>query len=341
MGREPREQVARWWAGEGGAVGVLLNAALWPAERLFAAGVRARGAAYGAGVLRTARPPIPTISVGNLTVGGAGKTPIAAWIVSRLRERGRNPAVVLRGYGRDELLVHRELNPGVGVYAARRRAGAIARAAADGHDLAVLDDGFQHRAVSRDLDLVLVSADAWHGNRHLLPRGPWREPLSALRRADAAIVTRKAVPPEHAARVAAMLRERVPVVAVCALSVDRLLPLRPGPGEPRERGWLRGRRVLAVTSIADPGAFARQLEQLGAEVELAAFADHHEFSPRDARRVVERAAGRPVIVTRKEAVKLRDLAPPAGLELLFATQRVEFESGAEPLEEALARFERI
>ena len=340
MDRDLRDRVARWWSGGGGAAGAALSVALWPAERIFRAGVRARGLAYEARLLRSARPAIPTISVGNLTVGGAGKTPVAAWIVSRLRQRGRDPAIVLRGYGRDEILVHRELNPGAGVFASPRRADAIERAAATGHDVAVLDDGFQHRAVRRDLDLVLVSADTWHGNRRLLPRGPWREPLSALARADMALVTRKAASREEAGAVASTLEGFAPAVAVCVLAIDRLLAVAPAGAGPRERDWLVGRGVLAVTSIADPASFARQLEGLGAEVELAAFPDHHEFSDREAREIAARADGRPIVVTRKDAVKLRELAPLAELEVRFATQRVEIESGAQTLDEALARFER-
>src|SRR5690606_37512688 len=187
-----REWVPRWWRGEAGWVGRGASAALWPAEQLFRGIVAARNRAFDSGLLRSERAPIPVISVGNLGVGGAGKTPFAAWVAGRLHEYGRRPAIVLRGYGADEILVHRELNPDVPVHAARARIEGVREAAARGSDVVILDDGFQHRAIQRDLDVVLLTADGWTGEVRLLPRGPWREDLGALRRADLVVVTRKA-----------------------------------------------------------------------------------------------------------------------------------------------------
>ena len=332
---------ARWWAGEAGLPGHAATAVLWPAETLFRAAVRARELGYRSGWLPVERASIPTVSVGNLAVGGAGKTPVAAWIAGRMRELGRRPGIVLRGYGRDEILVHGELNPEVPVFVGSRRSAAIASAAAAGCDLAILDDGFQHRAVARDLDLVLVSADSWVGPQRLLPRGPWREPLSALRRAHLVLVTRKAASREAAARVVARVREAAPAagVAVCALAIDGIRAL-PGAEEQRPASQLAGERVLAVTSIAQPAPFAAQLTELGAEVELFAFRDHHEFTAADAEEIAHRAAGRTIVVTRKEAVKLRSFARLQDHPLFFATQRVELELGGDEVEQALKELAR-
>lgn len=331
----------RWWAGEAGLTGHAASAALWPAEQLFRGLVGARDLAYRAGTLRADRPAIPTVSVGNLAVGGAGKTPVAAWIARRMLELGRRPAVVVRGYGRDEILVHGELNPDVPLFAGARRSLAIANAAAAGCDLAILDDAFQHRAVARDLDLVLVSAESWSGNRRLLPRGPWREPISALRRADVVLVTRKAADREAAARVRERLRRAAPaaIVAVCALPIDAFLPVFE-PGERMGTGHLRGARVLAVASLAEPAPFAAQLAALGAEVELLPFPDHHEFTDADAAKIARHAAGRTIVVTRKEAVKLRSFARLRDHPLFFATQRVELELGGDGVAQALKELAR-
>ena len=166
-----REWVPRWWRGEGGAAGRVLDAVLAPGELLFRSAAAMRNQAYDRGMLRTAVGSIPVVSVGNLAVGGAGKTPVSAWIAGRLAGWGHRPALVLRGYGADEILVHRELNPGVPVLAAAHRIEAVQQAVELGCDVAVVDDGFQHRALHRDLDIALIAADGWESNPRLLPRG--------------------------------------------------------------------------------------------------------------------------------------------------------------------------
>jgi len=151
-----------------------VRAMLVPAERVFGGIVGARDILYDAGWLPARQTAIPAVSIGNLTVGGTGKTPMAAWIARGLSARGARPAIVLRGYGDDEPLVHRTLNPDVPVLVGADRVAAIAEAARVGADIAVLDDAFQHRRAHRVADLVLVSADRWTPEARLLPAGPWR-----------------------------------------------------------------------------------------------------------------------------------------------------------------------
>ena len=322
--RGARTWVPRWWAGEGGGWGALADPFLWPAEQAYRAAVALRGSAYDRGMLPVTRAPIPVVSVGNLGVGGAGKTPVAAWIAGRLLAWGLRPAVILRGYGADEILVHRELNPDAPVFAAKRRIDAVRRAAGEGCGVAVLDDAFQHRSLARDLDAVLVAAESGRFRRHLLPRGPWRERRSALRRADLVIVTRKSASGEEAAGMAAELRGAAggPVV-ICHLAPSGLEPLHPVGTGRRDPGELKGRAVLAVASLADPRPLAEQLGALGADVELARYPDHHEFDAADVDSILRRAAGRTIILTRKEAVKLRPLMPPSPSTLVLS-QEVDF-----------------
>lgn len=329
-----REWVPRWWRGEGGAGGWLLDRALWPAEVAYRGIVGARNLAYDRGILSQDTPRIPVVSIGNLGVGGAGKTPFAAWVAGRAVEWGRRPAIVLRGYGADEVLVHRELNPGVPVIAAPRRAEGVERAAREGCDAAVLDDGFQHRALRRSLDIVLVAAESWRPPLRLLPRGPWRESRRALERAGVVVVTRKSAPAAEAVALAAELaRGLAAPVAVCHVAPTRLVPLH-APGESVGLDWLSGRDLLAVASLADPRPFVSHLEEHGARVELLAFPDHHDFDAADAERIARAAGARPLAMTRKEAVKLRPLLP-AGLPAMVLDQRVEVESGAAGLDRAL------
>ena len=190
----------------------LARTVLTPASILYGAGAGARDALYDVGWLRTHRAPIAVVSVGNLTVGGTGKTPVAAWIAANLAARGAHPAIVLRGYGDDEPLVHRSLNRLVPVIVGADRLAAVERAATDGADIAVLDDGFQHRRIARDVDLVLISADQWTDEVRLLPAGPWREPLHAVRRATLIVVTCKAAFDDAVDRVHDRLATVAPLV---------------------------------------------------------------------------------------------------------------------------------
>lgn len=324
------------WAGGGGAAGAALRVLLAPAEAAYGAITGARNGAYDRGWLRAERVDVPVISIGNISVGGAGKTPFAAWLARRLREWGRRPAIALRGYGEDEILLHRELNPEIPVFRGKRRVEAARQAVAAGCDVVVLDDAFQHRALARDLDVVLVPVESWETRPRLVPRGPWREGPRALGRADLIVLTRKSA---DAARVEAVEREvarmhsRKPIVR-CALLPSWLVPLH--GGEAIGVGQLAGRRVLGVAALAVPGPFIDHLREAGAQVEAAAYPDHHPFDTDDAANLLARASGRLMVMTHKDAVKLRALIPAsAGAYVL--EQAVTIESGADALDAALRR----
>jgi tetraacyldisaccharide 4'-kinase len=285
---------------------------------------------------------IPVVRVGNLTVGGTGKTPFSAWLVARLRSAGERPAVVLRGYGEDEILVHQELNAGEQVIPAKRRVDGVRAAHAAGCTVAVLDDGFQHRAIRRDLDIVLVSVEAWLAVRpHLLPRGPWREPLRSVRRADLVVTTRKSATEAERGRVLEELRERIgasPAVVACDLLPTHLVAV--STGERSDPGMLTGTRVLAVAGLADPEPFACQLEALGAEVELVTFPDHHRYTRADAEALRERAHDRAIVMTLKDAVKLRNLLPAEAKAYVVHQSVVTTPALDQALSELLKRLER-
>ncbi|CAN5374689.1 tetraacyldisaccharide 4'-kinase [soil metagenome] len=320
--------IPRWWRGEGGVVGRLLDYSLLPVEGLYRSAIALRNEGYDRGWLRVEPPPVPVVSVGNLSVGGAGKTPFAAWTAHWFLRAGSRPAIVLRGYGQDEVLLHQELNPEIPVFTAARRIEGARAAHRAGCEVVVLDDGFQHRALARDLDLVLVSVEAWQSHRRLLPRGPWREPLAALQRAAVIVLTRKSAPAELAASVRSQVARAAPTVPVvdCRIAPAGLTPLHGGQAKEVDLGALEGERVLAVAALANPAPFVANLRATGAKVELAAFRDHHAFSAADAHVLLRRAAGRPLIMTGKDAVKLRPLLPPTP-EAFVLNQRVEIEKG--------------
>jgi tetraacyldisaccharide 4'-kinase len=334
--KRPDDFARRVWAGEGGALGAALRIALAPAEAAFRGVVAARNGAYDRGWLRAERVDVPVISVGNVAVGGAGKTPFAAWLARRLADAGRKPAIALRGYGEDEIVLHGELNPDIPVFRGRRRVEAAREALAAGRDAVVLDDAFQHRALARDLDLVLIPVEGWNPAPRVLPRGPWREGVQALARADGIVLTRKSASAARAQEVAAevaRLHPSKPIIR-CALLPSGLVPLHGGEGTAVDA--LVGRRVLAVAALATPEPFFAQLRAMGAEVDAAAYPDHHPFSAGDARTLMARAAGRMLVMTRKDAVKLRGLLPASG-DAWVLEQRVTVESGAEALDVALRR----
>jgi tetraacyldisaccharide 4'-kinase len=311
-----------------------------PAERVFGGIVGARELLYDAGWLHSEATVLPAVSVGNLTVGGTGKTPVAAWIARLLVARGARPAIVLRGYGADEIRVHEILNPSVPVVAGADRVAAVARAADEGADIVVLDDAFQHRRARRAADLVLVSADRWTGNPRLLPAGPWREPLRAVRRATMAIVTRKAADDDTVAAVHARLSAvapHVPRVSV-ALVPGELVRLDAGAGvvERVPLEALSGATVHAILSIADPQAFVRQLEARGARVKAKTFADHHQFSDSEiAGLVSDLHSAELVACTLKDAVKLAPRWPRLAPPLWYVSQQVMVERGVGGVERVL------
>jgi len=314
--------------------------ALTPAELLFGAITTSRDALYSSGIRASHDTAIPALSIGNLTVGGTGKTPLAAYVASRLHDAGARPAIVLRGYGDDEPLVHRTLNPQVPVVVAADRLAGIDDARRRGCDIAVLDDAFQHRRAKRVADIVVVSADRWHPTRRrLLPAGPWRERLTAAKRASLAIVTRKAATAHHAASVVQTL-ERAASISCAVVHLDAA-ELRALDSEDRlDARELQGRSVLAVSAIGDPGAFVAQLEASGATVESAPFRDHHRFTPAEAASLARTAERYDrVVCTLKDAVKLGPLWP-GPTPLWYVSQRVVVEHGGDAIDAVLATMLR-
>ncbi|MEO7362201.1 MAG: tetraacyldisaccharide 4'-kinase [Gemmatimonadaceae bacterium] len=339
------------------------RATLAPASALFAKIVQSRNARFDAAIIngsaQVRNPVLPALSVGNLTVGGTGKTPIAAWCARELRKRGNKPAIVLRGYGDDEWRVHSLLNPGIPVVVAKDRLMGVAKASESGANCVVLDDAFQHRRAARLADIVLMSADRWTGECRLLPSGPFREPLSALRRATTVVITVKAANAGQVDRLERAILQAAPEAAISvvrlALGTLHLATMLPTPdaagvmkgrkAEPagmldRPVEWLSGRNVMVVSAIGDPGSFLSQIEEAGALVTHKRFDDHHAFSAADAAAIARGAQHTDgVICTLKDAVKLGPIWPRVAPPLWYVSQQVVVERGASALDRALARIQ--
>lgn len=312
-------------------VGSLASVLALPAAAAYRGVTTLRNVAFDRGLLGMDQAEVPVISVGNISVGGTGKTPFAGWVVRELLADGRTPALLCRGHGSDEPLLHKRWNPGARVITnADRRAGARA-AVRNGADILVLDDGFQHRWLRRDLDIVLVTERQGIRGR-LLPRGPFRESASALRRADLVVLVHKGAPAgamDACARSVADVRPDLPRLQIC-FTPGSWHGLDGREAEPPEMADL-----LGVTSVADPGAFGPFVTaSTGATVSVRAYPDHHEYSEADARKITDAAAGRTVVTTEKDSVKLvrlRHLLP----EVKVLRLRLEWEAGEEIVRQRL------
>lgn len=305
----------RWMRGGGGPLGFAARALAWPCSLAFALVAWARDLGYRRGWLGCRHPGGLVISVGNLTAGGTGKTPVVAGLAGALIARGASVCVLTRGYrarpgelGDEPRLLQAQL-PGLRIEQDRDRLAGAERALAAGAEVLLLDDGFQHRRMARDLDVVCVSAlDPW-GLGQLLPRGVLREPLAGLARADVVVLSHAdQVPQGRVAALADALAARAPGARLlCARHAP--LALREG-GVRREPAELAGARALAFSGLGSPAAFEGTLAELG--VELLAhrrFADHHPYSQAelDGLLAAAEAAEARLLTTAKDAQRLLGL----------------------------------
>jgi len=301
----------------------LLRGFLWLLSLPYGLAMRLRNFAFDAGLARSARASVRVVSVGNLSVGGTGKTPMVVALARAAQRAGRKPAILTRGYRplgsggsngeSDEVALFRQTLPDVPVVVDADRVRGSRSAEEQGADLLLMDDGFQHRWLRRDVDLVLLDArDPFCGG--LLPCGRLREPASSLRRAHAAVLTRCG---RASARQLETARQRVeiaapdlpvfeaehvPIELVQSVGANRLTV------EPLET--IRGQRILAVSGLGDPHTLGETLEQLGAVVvHRMDFGDHHEFTSADYelinRKVVECGAEH-IVTTEKDFMRIGD-----------------------------------
>lgn len=276
---------------------------------LYSTVIGLRTALYRTGLLRSSALPCRVVSVGNMTLGGTGKTPTVIYLAQLFQSRGLKTAVLSRGYrsqipgpfavvsdgqsillgareaGDEPLLLARAL-PGTPVIIGPSRAFAGRFAAEQfSPDIILLDDGFQHLKLKRDVDIVLIDQGMGFGNGRLIPRGILREPLSALKRADIFIITKKTGKNQGQAteQLLASRNPRAPVFSA-GYAVKGLTALNGAPAAGMKD--LRGKRVLALAGIGNPGYFTYLLRTHGIEVtEELLLPDHHRYTPGDAERL--------------------------------------------------------
>lgn len=282
---------------------------LYPLSLVFGAVASARRALFRLGWLRSERMPVPVIVVGNISVGGTGKTPLVVWLADRLREDGFHPGIVTRGYGGTEQLqeVKPDSNPAaagdepvllarrcdVPVFAGRNRPAA-ARALLDAYpycDVIISDDGLQHYALARDIEAAVVDGERKLGNGWLLPAGPLREPARRLALVDAIVVN------------GGQLKQPAVPQFRMGLKGEQFRNLL-NPGFVAAPGDLRGRTLHAIAGIGNPGRFFALLQQQGLEFQAHPFPDHFHFCADD----LLFAGDDTVLMTEKDAVKCRAFA---------------------------------
>lgn len=338
-----------------GTMGRLGSLALRPLSGLFGVGVGVRNLGYRIGLLRARKAPMPIVSVGNLVVGGTGKTPFTLWLSENLTQHGLRVGILLRGYrgtSRGVAIVSRGQGPEVDptfagdeavmlaksfggpVVTAARRVEGAATLAELGCDVVVLDDGFQHRAIERVFDIVLVD----ERTGPLLPAGPAREGLGALRRADAVLLVSRGetsgpteAPPSAEGKHVHRVRFEASELIEAAGKQWRKVPL----------GSLAGRRVVAVAGVAKPESFYEALRSWEATIEdVFEFPDHHRYGRADWQNISRSGLQADLVVTtEKDLVKLAEF--PFATGKLVALRIVPcVERSQELIEAVLARVGR-
>lgn len=333
-------------------------ALLAPLAWLFQTLVFVRNRAYDHRVFRIKRLPVPVLSVGNLSVGGTGKTPLVILLARQLAETGRRPAIVLRGYGGsnsrrrgspallvadgrrpetltdaghagdEAILLAQELKSVPVVVSADRYRGGMLAVNRCGADLVILDDGFQHRALHRDMDLVALDGTSPWGNGRLLPAGLLREPARSLRRAHAVILTRSHDDEAYQQALTQVRRTVADTPAFRARHRAAGVRFPAGPaGMTRSLTDLRGLPLAGFAGLARPESFRATLEELGAQVvHFTALNDHQPFQPGQVQQLMEaarQAGAQMVVTTAKDLARMEAGTVPEGLAVLDIDIQVE------------------
>jgi tetraacyldisaccharide 4'-kinase len=354
-----RSRTEQIWYGreeEKGAFPLLLAAA----SGAYRLGLGFHNSLSRIGLKRERRLDVPCVSVGNLVVGGTGKTPTVSWIVDLYRAAGVRAAVISRGYGGssagpervivgrgeagarrfgDEPVLLAERHPDVPVIVGRDRCAAAAEAVSShGAEILVADDAFQHRRMSRDLNIAVADAGRWFGNRRLFPRGPLREPPEALGRADVVLLNRVS-----GCRTVESRREEIARLAPRAAVVE---------GDVVGEGWhtfdSRGQKggspprgpVYGFCGLANPGVFRRSLEEGSLSIAgWRAFPDHYRYDEKDLEDLaaaVERSGAESAVTTAKDAARISSWPGRTALHVLDV--RLEISRGREEMRDRLLRL---
>ena len=308
-----------------GIIAAIVKSTLSAFTLPYLAVLNTRNTLYKKGIVRSSRLPVKVISIGNITTGGTGKTPLVEFSVKYIIESGRKVAVLSRGYGgdnssqegdgmvNDECLTLIENLQDIPVLAGRDRVKSGEKAINDfGVDCVVLDDGFQHLRLKRDLDVVVIDALNPFGGENLIPRGSLREPLQNLERADLFIISHCDQGNEQTIRSIYKKLDQINHSASVCESIHRPVHFDTiADGSILELEWLKGKRVYALSAIGNPESFSNTLKGLGADlIKHRVFQDHHVYTEEEIEDVISAAqllGADAIVVTQKDIVKIRKM----------------------------------
>ncbi|NQT95441.1 MAG: tetraacyldisaccharide 4'-kinase [Candidatus Omnitrophica bacterium] len=279
---------------------------------LYLAGIRLRGIFFKTGLLKSYRLKASVISIGNITWGGTGKTPLVEAICRYFSEHGRRVSLLTRGYGEDENRVLSENMDKVSVLAGGDRVkNALKKETESDVGLFVLDDGFQHAKIKRDLDIVTINATDPFGTGFVIPGGILREPISSLKRADIAVITKtNLVTKEEADIVKNKVLKVNPDMDIFE-SIHQPILLYSNKSQEQPLGYIKGKNICAVSALGDNGSFIKTLKNLGAHIgSEISYMDHHKYTAADLSAIFDSCAKNQIdtlVTTEKDWVKLKKL----------------------------------
>ena len=329
--------ILRVWKGEAEFLRALLFLPLGFLSWIYRICLAVRESLFKAGLLRVEKAPIPVVSVGNITVGGTGKTPVVELLSRRLREKGFSPGIVTRGYkrkrggvfgvnakkddaasvGDEALMLARKT--GLPVIVGKKRMQAIEIGIKEfGIDLALLDDGYQVKDLKKDIEILILNGKKGEHEGDLFPLGPHREPLAMIGKADVILINKGELSNGAKVRAAGIPSFRVRYRPTFLYNVKSDLI---GPS-----AFLKEKKVLAFAGLGDNGSFFELLKELGAEVvNEVEFPDHHAYSRRDMERLTLLKDAEILVTTEKDAIKLDQLEIPENLYYLAVEAMAERE----------------
>ncbi len=308
-----------------GFIASLLKSTLTALTYPYSAVLNTRNILYEIGIFRSIRLPVKVISIGNITTGGTGKTPFVEFMARYLLEKNKKVAILSRGYGgsnssqensdntNDECLVLRENIKDVPVFVDKDRVSSGEKAISDyGVDCLILDDGFQHLRLRRDLDIVVIDSLNPFGGQNLIPGGSLREPLKNLVRADLFIISHCNQSSEQTIEsIYTKLNHINPHAPVCESVHSPVHIENMTDGSILEPGWLKEKRIYGLSAIGNPESFASTLKGLGADLTRhRVFCDHHAYTRGEIDDVASEAktlGADAIVVTQKDIVKIRKM----------------------------------
>lgn len=328
-----------------GPISTPLKFILWLCSLIYGVAVKVLSAGYEKKFFIPYKADPKVISIGNITVGGTGKTQASIAIAKILGSQGKRVSILMRGYGSDEYMMLQEELRDIPILIGPDRIKNSKRAFYDfGVDTIILDDGFQHYKIARDLDIVLLDSTNPFGNYKLIPRGILREPITALKRADLIIVTKVDLNSSRMSQIYGVIASLGKQDCVLESIYKPLNLYNISSGEKAGLNFIGNKKICLVSSIGNPAYFKYQIVQLGGQVELEfTFLDHYNYKRKDfynVERECKFLEAEAIIVTKKDAVKIKRLSLANEISIPILALEVEFEiiKNKEILNDRLSRI---